>query len=85
MSKRLQVILEDVEMREIQRIARRSRMTVAEWVRQALRAAWNQVPGTDARKKLGILRAAAKNSFPTGDIQQILAESERGYLPETPP
>jgi len=43
------------------------------------------VQGTDARKKLEILRAAAKNSFPTGDIQQILAEIERGYLPETPP
>ncbi len=85
MSKRLQVILEDGEMREIQRIARRSRMTVAEWVRQALRAARSHVPGTDARKKLEILRVAAKNSFPTGDIQQILAEIERGYLPETPP
>ncbi len=85
MSKRLQVILEDGEMRKIQRIARRSRMTVAEWVRQALRASWSQVPGTDARKKLETLRAAAKNSFPTGDIQQILAEIERGYLPDTLP
>jgi len=84
MSKRLQVILEDGEMREIQRIARRSRMTVAEWVRQALRAARCQEPGTNARKKLEVLRAAAQNSFPTGDIHQILAEIERGYLPETP-
>ncbi len=84
MSKRLQVILEDGEMREIQRIARRSRMTVAEWVRQALRAARYQEPGTDARKKLDILRTAARNSFPTGDIQQILSEIERGDLLETP-
>ena len=84
MSKRLQVILEDGEMREIQRIARRSRMTVAEWVRQALRAARCQEPGTNARKKLEILRAAAQNSFPTGDIQQILAEIERDHLPATP-
>ncbi len=84
MSKRLQVILEDGEMREIQRIARRSRMTVAEWVRQALRAARCQEPGTDARKKLEILRAAAQNSFPTGDIQQILSEIAHGYLSETP-
>ena len=37
MSKRLQVILDDAELREIQRIARRQRLTVAEWVRQALR------------------------------------------------
>ncbi len=84
MSKRLQVILKDAEMREIQRIARRSRMTVAEWVRQTLRAARCQEPGTDVRKKLDILRTAAQNSFPTGDIQQILSEIERGYLSETP-
>lgn len=84
MSKRLQVILDDGEMREIQRIARRYRMTVAEWVRQALRAARRQEPGTDARKKLEIVRAAAQHSFPTGDIQQILAEIERGYSSETP-
>lgn len=84
MSKRLQVTLEDREMREIQRIAQRSRMTVANWVRQTLRAARRQEPGTEARVKLEILRAAAQNSFPTGDSQQILAEIERGYLPETP-
>ena len=78
MSKRLQVILDDGEMREIQRIARRYRMTVAEWVRQALRAARRQGPGTDARKKLEIVRAAAQHSFPIGDMQQILAEIERG-------
>lgn len=33
MSKRLQVILDDKEMRDIQRIAKRRQMTVAEWVR----------------------------------------------------
>ena len=84
MSKRLQVILEDGEMREIQRIARRSRMTVAEWVRQTLRAARRPEQGTDSREKLEILRTAAQNSFPTGDIQQTLAEIKRGYLSETP-
>lgn len=84
MSKRLQVILDDGEMREIQRIARRHRITVAEWVRQALRAARHHEPRTDARKKIEIVRAAAQHSFPTGDIQQVLAEIERGYLQETP-
>lgn len=83
MSKRLQVILDDGEMREIQRIARRHRITVAEWVRQALRAARHREPRTDARKKIEIVRAAAQHSFPTGDIQQVLAEIERGYQ-ETP-
>ena len=74
MSKRLQVILKDVEMRDIQRIARRHQMTVAEWVRQALRAARKHEPETDSRKKLEVVRAAKMHSFPTGEIDQILAE-----------
>ncbi|MBP1597340.1 MAG: hypothetical protein H6Q05_2717, partial [Acidobacteria bacterium] len=37
MSKRLQVLLDESELREIQRVARAQKMTVAEWVRQILR------------------------------------------------
>ena len=84
MSKRLQVILEEPEMREIRRIAKRQHMTVAEWVRQALRAARREEPIIDSRKKLDVVRAASQHSFPTGDIQQILEEIERGYLRDTP-
>ncbi len=80
MSKRLQVILDDQEMREIQRVARRQRMTVAEWVRQALRTVRRSEPTTDARKKLEVIRAGARQAFPTGDIQQILDEIDQGYL-----
>jgi hypothetical protein len=36
MTKRLQVILQDPKYQEIQRAARSRRMSVAEWVRQAL-------------------------------------------------
>ena len=39
MSKRLQVLLDEPEWREIQKAARAERKTVAEWVRQALRTA----------------------------------------------
>jgi hypothetical protein len=35
MGKRLQVLIEDAEYRQIQRVARARRMTVAEWVRTA--------------------------------------------------
>ena len=79
MSKRLQVVLEDAELAEIQRTARQLRMTTAEWVRQALRTARRGVPAGDARKKLAVVRAAAGHSFPTADIDQMLAEIERGY------
>ena len=39
MTKRLQVLMPDEELRAIQRLARRERMTTAEWVRQRLREA----------------------------------------------
>jgi hypothetical protein len=79
MTKRLQVLLEDPEWREIQRAARGQRLMIAEWVRQALRAARKKQPKGDLDRKLGAVRAAARHSFPTGDIEQVLDEIERGY------
>ena len=37
-------------------------------------------PGVDAKKKLAVVRAAVRHSFPTADIDQMLAEIEQGYL-----
>ena len=84
MSKRLQVLLDEAEWREIQRAARAQQMTVAEWVRGTLRAARRREPLGDTRKKLDVVRAAARHTFPTADIGQMLAEIERGYLGESP-
>ena len=83
MSKRLQVILDDQELREIQRIAKRNRMTVAEWVRQALRAMRREEPRGDMTKKLEVIRVAVKHSFPTGEIEEILADTEKGALQDS--
>ena len=47
-------------------------MTVAEWVRQALRAARRSESRSDAGKKLQVLRAAVEHNFPTGDIGEML-------------
>jgi hypothetical protein len=82
MSKRLQVILDDREMKEIRTLARRRRMTVAEWVRGALRAAKAEEPAADPLRKLRALSAATAHSFPTADIEEMLAEIERGYSEE---
>lgn len=82
MSKRLQVLLNDAELAEIQKLARRHRMTTAEWVRQALRAARRAEPRTEAKKKLDTVRAAARHQFPTADIDRMLQEIEQGYLGE---
>jgi predicted transcriptional regulator len=80
MSKRLQVILQDPEYRDIQRIAKARRMSIAAWVRQALAAARRYEPLGDAGKKLDVIRDAARQEFPTADIDEMLAQIERGYL-----
>jgi uncharacterized membrane protein len=77
--KRLQVVLDAKELAEIQRHARQQRMTTAEWVRQALRTARQTPVPVDSRKKLAAVRAAAHHAFPAPDIDQMLAEIERGY------
>jgi len=79
MSKRLQVLLEEAELAEIRRAARLSRMTVAEWVRQALRRARREEPVTDSKRKIAVVREAARGAYPTADIDQMLSEIERGY------
>lgn len=79
MSKRLQVLLDESEFAEIRRAARLSRMTVAEWVRQALRRARREEPMTDSRRKIALVREATRGAYPTADIEQMLSEIERGY------
>ena len=79
MAKRLQVILQDPEYREIQRAAEAQRLSIAAWVRQALAAARRREPMGNVGKKLDTVRAATRHSYPTADIKDMLAEIERGY------
>jgi hypothetical protein len=79
MAKRLQVILQDPEYREIQKMARSRHMSLAEWVRQALDLARRREPLGNTGKKLDVIRAAAQRNYPTGDIDSMLAEIEKGY------
>lgn len=80
MAKRLQVILQDPEYRDIQRAARSRHMSIAEWVRQALQSARRSQPEGSVHKKLDAVQAAARHSFPVADIDTMLAEIEAGYL-----
>lgn len=82
MTKRLQVLLDDAELRRFQRIARSKGMTTAAWVRQALRSASESEARTDPRRKLEVVRTASRFQFPVADIEKRLAEIERGYLRE---
>lgn len=79
MSTRLQVLLDESEMKEIRRAARRRRMTVSDWVRTVLRDGRQAEPGTAARTKLEVVRAASEHSFPVADVEQLLEEIESGY------
>ena len=84
MPQRLQVLLDEAEFEEIRRIARRHRMTVAEWVRQALRLARTDEPYAEPRRKLAVVREAVQGAYPTADIDLMLAEIERGFLSGEP-
>jgi hypothetical protein len=79
MSKRLQVILQDSEYREIRNVARSHHLSIAEWVRRALALARRHEPLGTVGKKLDVIRAATRHSYPTGDIGRILEEIESGY------
>jgi hypothetical protein len=78
MSQRLQVLLDEAEFAEIRRTARRQRMTVADWVRQALRRARQEDQPSDPHRKLAVIREAARGAYPTSDLSQMLEEIGRG-------
>jgi hypothetical protein len=79
MSKRLQVLLPDDEMDSIQRQAQIEDLTVGEYVRRALREAESQRPTRSPAAKLASIREAVTGAFPTGDIEEMNREIERGY------
>jgi len=82
MSKRLQVLLADEEMSDIQILAQREHVTVGEWVRRTLREARRHQSVKDPAVKLKAIRRAVENPNPPSavDIDQMLREIEQGYL-----
>ncbi len=79
MTKRLQVLLEDDELAEIQALAKRRRQTTAAFVREALRRAREAAEYPAPEAKLRAVREAATHAYPVADIDELLAEIERGY------
>lgn len=79
MTKRLQVLFDDDEYLALQQSAREDRMTMAEWVRQALRQA-RQRRRQAVDVKLRALEEACRHEGPTADIETMLDEIEQGYL-----
>lgn len=79
-SARLQVLLPSGEYRSLRSRARRDGMSVGEWVRQVLRRNIQPGPAKSAERKLEAIRRAAQHAYPTGDINRLIEETERGYL-----
>jgi hypothetical protein len=80
MSKRLQVILDVREYKSFQQVAREAGLSLGEWVRQALRRTAEGFSRKRPQAKLKAIAKAQRHRFPTGDIDQILSEIERGRL-----
>ena len=77
MTKRLQILFDEEKYRKVQEGARDQKVTVAEWVRQALRQARDGNPGSTDAKLLAIADAS-RHEFPTADIEVMLQEIESG-------
>ncbi len=82
MSIRLQVLLDEEELREVKTLAEQEKITVSAWVRRAIQHEKKERPGTTARKKLQVINSFAKYDFPTGDYKDIAAEIDSGYFKE---
>ena len=78
MTKRLQVLFEDDEYEAIQLTAKKERVTVAEWVRQALRHAQKK-RSLSLEEKMQAISVARQNQYPVAEIDQMLSEITNGY------
>ena len=73
------MLLDDSELVAVREAARDEGVPVSEWVRRRLREARASRPQGRLDHKLRAVREAARHEGPTGDIDQMLAEIERGY------
>ena len=84
MSKRLQIVVDEDEVRRFEECARAEGLTLSAWARQALRSAEREVSRGDPDRKLDTIRAAYQCAFPAPDIAAMNDEIERGYVVADP-
>jgi post-segregation antitoxin (ccd killing protein) len=84
MSKRLQVVVAEDELERYEHSAKAAGLTVSAWARQAMNAAERHTSNGDVEAKLAVIRKAATYNFPVSDIDTMLAENERRYVPDLP-
>jgi hypothetical protein len=77
-SKRLQIVLPDDEYRAIARAARRRGKPVSQIVRESLKRTLNEETDEDPERRIAAVLRFARFHGPTGGIDEILADIERG-------
>ena len=82
MNTRLQVVMDEAELERYRKAAQREGLRLSEWVRLRLRAAKRDRPAKTAEQKLRAIQVATSYSFPTGAIDQMLAEIGAGRTAE---
>jgi len=78
MSKRLQIVLSDDEYRAVAEAAEQQGKPVARIVRDSLRRTLAEDAAFDPERRIAAVLRFARFAGPTGDIDQILEEIERG-------
>lgn len=75
------------ELRTIQRLARRDKLTTAEWVRRRLREGALAGTRPDTATRLAAIHVAYRHTSPTPEpeIDQMLDEIGSGYLSDRSP
>jgi hypothetical protein len=77
-SKRLQIVVPDDEYRAITRAARRRGKPVSQIVRESLKRTLSEEADDDPERRIAAVLRFARFVGPTGDIEEILADIERG-------
>lgn len=78
MSKRLQIVLDEQELSLFRRRARKQGLSLSEWARAALRRAAATDRGASPEHRLRAIERALQCNHPTANIDDMLAEIERG-------
>jgi hypothetical protein len=79
MSKRLQVLVSEEELRRLQQKAAGERVSLGEWVRRVLRRAVDEDSEKSVDLKVKAIRKAYEYEFPTGSIEEINQVIEESY------
>ena len=78
MSKRLQVVMPDDEYRMVASAARRRGQPISRVVRESLRRSLAEETDLDPNRRIAAILRFARFAGPTGEIDQLLGEIERG-------